>query len=145
MHQTWWINVCKSIFKCKILKLNHCITDVKCCFRNACTCKCRCIISHFELLCYYQAYFPLIRHWIAVFGQIYQRSLVTVVDRLCARFKPVTRKWTWKLLILVLMDTSQWAKQIHFVILISQYLLKLFDYIPTLIHKTIIPFALIIL
>lgn len=30
------------------------------------------------------------KHWIAVFGQIYERSLVSVVDRLCARFKPVT-------------------------------------------------------
>lgn len=55
MHQAWQINVCKSIFKLKILKLNHCLTDVKCCFRNAR--KCRCILSHFELVCYYQAYF----------------------------------------------------------------------------------------
>lgn len=47
------------------------------------------------MLRYYKTYFSPIRHWIAVFGQIYQRSLVTVVDRLCARFKPVTRKWTW--------------------------------------------------
>lgn len=30
------------------------------------------------------------KHWIAVFGQIYERSLVSIVDRLCARFKPVT-------------------------------------------------------
>lgn len=32
-----------------MLKLNHCLTDVKCCFRNACKCT-RCIIRHFELL-----------------------------------------------------------------------------------------------
>ena len=35
-----------------------------------------------------------IRHWFAVFGLIYQRRLSTVVDRLCARFKPVIRKFS---------------------------------------------------